>query len=98
MKFSDIGVVLFSVEPFQFVPGCAVDTPHGVIDATSSTLSHELSETITDPEGDAWFNQLFLLEIGDECFAFRDDDNISGEFFSIQPEYSNNAHNCVNGV
>jgi hypothetical protein len=34
-------------------------------------LSHELVETITDPDGDAWYNtlnfSLFNQEIGDEC-------------------------------
>jgi hypothetical protein len=77
VTFSDIGHVLFTVEPFQNVEGCAVrpDTPNGqLIDSTNSTLSHELTETITDPDGDAWFNfTLNVLageEIGDECAFF----------------------------
>ena len=52
--------VLFTVEPYQFVPGCSIpgQTPHGVIDATASTVSHEQMETMMDPDGDAWFNGL----------------------------------------
>lgn len=77
VNFSDIGHVLYSVEPFQKVGGCEVrtGTPNGqLVDSTNSTLSHELMETITDPDGDAWNNfsdnGLFREEIGDECDFF----------------------------
>lgn len=106
VTFSDIGHVIFSVEPYQFVEatpsaaGCYLpgNAPNGVIDATSSTLSHELVESITDPDGDAWFNQLFGIEIGDECFTFRNLVQITATYYDIQSEYSNAAHACVNGV
>lgn len=75
--FSDIGHVLYSVEPYQNVDGCRVrpGTPNGqLIDSTNSTLSHELIETITDPDGDAWFNFTDVVlageEIADECDFF----------------------------
>jgi len=74
VNFKDIGIVLYSVEPFQNVGGCNVrpGTVNGqLIDSTNSTLSHEFIETITDPLGNAWFNVtdggLFGEEIGDEC-------------------------------
>jgi hypothetical protein len=74
VTFSDVGHVLYTVEPFQNVDGCNVrpGTPNGqLIDSTNSTLSHELTETITDPDGDAWFNFTSATfagaEIGDEC-------------------------------
>jgi hypothetical protein len=74
VNFQDVGRVLYSVEPFQNVPGCNVrpGTVNGqLIDSTNSTLSHELIETITDPRGNAWFNftdnGLAGEEIGDEC-------------------------------
>lgn len=74
VTFSDVGHVLYTVEPFQNVPGCQVrpGTPNGqLIDSTNSNLSHELVETITDPDGDAWFNfttnSLAGQEIADEC-------------------------------
>jgi hypothetical protein len=77
VTFKDIGHVLYSVEPFQNVPGCQVrtGTPNGqLIDSTNSTLSHELTETITDPDGSGWFNLtdsgLSGEEIGDECDFF----------------------------
>ena len=105
VDFSDIGHVLFTVEPFQNVPGCAVGKggPNGVlVDSTSSVLSHELIETITDPDGSAWFvtNDLDLrfAEIGDVCqnstFVYPVS-NLPGRNYEIQPEYSNQAHTCV---
>jgi hypothetical protein len=74
VDFSDIGHVLYSVEPFQNVGGCnlAPGSPNGgLVDATANVLSHELFEALTDPDGDAWWNTasnaLFGSEIGDEC-------------------------------
>jgi len=77
MDFKDIGHVLYTVEPFQDVAGCSVrpGTPNGqLVDSTDNTLSHETFETITDPDGTAWFNftavSLAGAEIGDECSFF----------------------------
>ncbi len=77
VDFKDIGHVLYSVEPFQNVGGCSVrpGTPNGqLVDSTNNVLSHELIETITDPDGTAWFNftdvGLVFEEIGDECPFF----------------------------
>lgn len=74
VDFKDIGHVLYSVEPFQDVDGCSSrpGTPNGqLVDSTNDTLSHETFETITDPDGTAWWNSLnnglFGQEIGDEC-------------------------------
>jgi hypothetical protein len=92
--------VLFSVEPYQGTPGCQFpgQTPHGVIDATASTLSHELIETITDPDLDAWFNAFFGYEIADICFAFSSNLNLNGHKYQIQSEYSNRRHSCTNSA
>lgn len=72
--FSDIGHILYSVEPFQDNFGCSSrpGTPNGQLaDSTNNVLSHETFETITDPDGDAWVNILdngiFGEEIADEC-------------------------------
>jgi hypothetical protein len=74
VDFKDIGHVLCSVEPYQNVPGCGVrpGTPNGhLIDSTNNSLSHETTETITDPDGTAWINSTLVVlsgaEIGDEC-------------------------------
>jgi hypothetical protein len=69
--------VLYTVEPFQDVSGCSVrpGTPSGQLaDSTYNSLSHETIETITDPDGTAWFNFTAVVlagaEIGDECSFF----------------------------
>jgi len=113
VDFTDIGHVLYSVEPFQNVPGCAVrpGTPNGqLVDSTNNTLSHEVVETITDPDGDAWFNftdlALAMQEIADECsffvvlpsgMAFFDPtvSVIGSHRYAVQPEYANNEHACA---
>jgi hypothetical protein len=110
-----VGHVLYSVEPFQNVPGCSVKpgTPNGqLVDSTNNTLSHEVIETITDPDGDAWFNftsvPLAGQEIADECsfFVFIPPSSVffdpspitaNGHHYAVQPEYSNLAHACSVG-
>lgn len=98
VDFSSTLHVLFSVEPYQAVDGCQIpgQTPHGVIDATASTLSHELIETITDPDGNAWFNSLFLLEVADICSAFATNQRLNGHNYFLQSEYSNKLQACTN--
>jgi hypothetical protein len=113
VDFTDsVGHVLYSVEPFQNVPGCQVrpGTPNGqLIDSTNDTLSHELIETITDPDGTAWINfsanVLIGEEIADECaFDFFTATNAYGDpfvyrigdkLYATQPEYSNALHGCA---
>lgn len=112
VDFQDIGHVLYSVEPYQNVGGCSVKpgTPNGqLVDSTNNSLSHETIETITDPDGSAWFNNdlvvLFGAEIGDECSFFTIIQNdaffdpttffIGEHLYAIQPEYSNLGHVCA---
>ena len=89
--------VLFTVEPYQAVFGCSIpdQTPNGVIDATASTLSHELMETITDPDGNAWFNGLFGFEGSDICSALGSNEVIGYRQYFVQQEYSNAEHGCT---
>jgi hypothetical protein len=109
VKFSDIGHVLFSVEPYQNVPGCqaAPPNPNGQLaDSTNSVLSHELIETITDPDISAWISDRSLLssgaEIGDLCEPTGNSDGqfldpvltLNGHKYELQLEYSNYYHAC----
>src|SRR5256714_12726182 len=104
VDFTDLGHVLYTVQPFQNVPGCRVKpgTPNGqLVDSTNNTLSHEVIETITDPDGDAWFNfssvPLEGQEIADECsfFVFVPPSTVffdpspvtaNGHRYAVQPE------------
>jgi hypothetical protein len=110
VTFSDIGHVLFTAEPYQNVPGCAMLQPSpngGLVDSTSSVLGHETFETITDPDPPTgWIavnsNGVFGEEIGDLCPGvdltgpfFKDPISvINGKKYEIQPMYSNKYHAC----
>jgi hypothetical protein len=113
--FSDIGEIIYTVEPYELTPGCSVrpNAPNGGFDATYNSLSHEVFESITDPDGTAWWNSLdngiFGEEIGDECsfitFSFPpdvyfdpSDEYLNGRHYAVQPEYSNNGHVCSTGT
>ncbi len=103
--YSDIGHVLYTVEPYQDVQGCQVSnlpSPNGsLVDSTSSTLSHETSETITDPDvavnNIAWYNQQGG-EIGDLCAPAvgvpTGNVTLGADTYEIQMEYDNNIHDC----
>jgi hypothetical protein len=90
--------VLFTVEPFQNVFGCVIpgQAPHGTIDATASSLSHEFFETMMDPDLDAWFNFLTGEEGSDMCATFGSNVHLRRHEYFIQSEYSNRAHACTN--
>ncbi len=112
VDFSDIGHVLYSVEPYQNVPGCndSPQIPNGQLaGSTDDTLSHELFEAITDPDGTAWWNTesspLFGNEIADECIfllftptaVYSDPPtfNIGERKYAVQAEYDNLSHACA---
>jgi hypothetical protein len=107
--FFDLGHVLYTVEPSQVFPtGCQV-APGSVnglmVDSTNNLLSHEMFETITDPDGFSWFNStMFALldqEIGDECEFFvpgffdPSTFRIGAKIYAVQSEYDNTKHACV---
>jgi hypothetical protein len=110
VDFPDIGHVLYTLQPYQDVVGCQVQpgTTNGVlVDTADSTLNHEMFETITDPDGDAWTNTSSAyfgdLEIADECLFFDtqnfDDSEvptflIGAHMYAVQTVYSNEQHAC----
>jgi hypothetical protein len=113
VTFQGLGDVLFSVQPYQNVTGCQVrpGTPNGqLVDSTNDVLSHELIETITDPDVTAWWNgvniTVIFQEIADLCvfftpdLLFTDPPNIiaNGKLYAVQSEYSNRHHACVTSV
>ncbi|HEY9179568.1 MAG TPA: hypothetical protein VIO32_02550 [Candidatus Baltobacteraceae bacterium] len=101
ITFSDIGHVIFSIIPYQHTAGCGDDfsgltLPNAVpIDDTATTLSHEESEAISDPDpGNGYYNNTFGLEIADTCSAYRAKETLNGHTYLIQPEYANSTHGC----
>ena len=111
VTYPDLGHVLFTVEPWQGPTSGCEDSPVGapnsqLIDSTNDTLSHELFELISDPDGNAWWNAsnapLFSNEIGDECLFFGSDGffveptfRVDGHLYRVQSEYSNSKHACA---
>jgi hypothetical protein len=78
VNFQDIGYVMYTVQPFEDVPGCQVQpgTVNGtLVDSADNVLGHETFETITDPDLDAWrvgfgpYTSVYLggVEIADLC-------------------------------
>jgi hypothetical protein len=98
VTYKDIGHVIYSVMPYQDVPGCGdigigpLPNPRP-IDSTANTLSHETSESISDPDPDSGWSGEFG-EIADICEVYFVKENLNGHKYIIQPEYSNAAHGC----
>jgi len=95
VNFSDIGHTLYSVEPYQQISGC--NSPSNKVqDSTGSTLSHELFETITDPDVQsnvAWYNN-YGGEIGDICRSYYGNVTLTSTVYDIQKEYTNVHSAC----
>jgi hypothetical protein len=108
VTFTDIGHVLYSVEPFQGVnpgkPSCAIaaGSPNGqLIDSTSTTLLHEFFEAMSDPDPSSGFTvargpQAFM-EVGDVCDGVLGVTALNGHNYETQLIYSTSAHACTNG-
>lgn len=101
VTFADIGNTYYTVEPFQNVPGCQLPTgtPNGqLIDSTNNVLSHELFETISDPDiftGYRAVNSSFG-EIGDLCVGFFFSPVTLGlHKYALQAEYSDKYEACA---
>ena len=98
VNFNDIGHTIYSFEGYQNISGCQVtgSSPNGVlVDSTASTLSHEETEAITDPDLNAWWNSNTGYEIGDICGGSDGIVSLSGHSYNIQREYSNKYHACT---
>jgi hypothetical protein len=81
--------IYYAVEPFPSCSGCLGGL--SAFDALTTTSSHELCESITDPiPGQAWYDDA-NGEIGDICaWKTRQLSN-----YTIQLEWSNKANSCI---
>ena len=65
--------------------------------ALANVTSHELSEAITDPRLDAWYDSSGA-ENGDKCaWTFTSKESVGGQSWWLQQEWSNNAYNANSG-
>ncbi|HEY7171772.1 MAG TPA: hypothetical protein VH417_13065 [Vicinamibacterales bacterium] len=86
-------------------PGCFPAAPYpndAVVDAAINISAHEILETVTDPQGNAWFFQNSGGEIGDLCawmFGTRAGDGsnviMNGHPYVVQMEWSNAISGCT---
>jgi hypothetical protein len=105
---SGSSVILYANMPYASTVPSACDSgqhPNGNdADATLNVTSHEHNETITDEQGNAWYD-LAGYEDGDKCawiFGAASGPNgaeynqtINGHHYYLQEEYSNHDRNCV---
>ncbi len=99
--------VIYQAMPFQDVfdstdrTGCQFSGgPNGAaIDSTNNVFSHELFETITDPDPNSgWDRNSDGQEIGDICEwtgSYANPLYLHGHAYATQMEYSNAAQDCV---
>jgi hypothetical protein len=102
------GAILYAVIPYNAVPGhCQSDNPRpnsSTADPALSTISHEHSEVVTDPVGDAWIDSSGS-ENGDRCITTFGqaiggagqsawNEEIRGGHYFLQEEWSNDDHGC----
>jgi uncharacterized protein YjbI with pentapeptide repeats len=69
----------------------------GALDGVSITEGHELAESITDPEGNAWHDSGHPTEeIADRCATHADYDiEADAHTFAVQQLWSNQADTCA---
>jgi hypothetical protein len=102
------GLALYAVIPYNAVPPhCSSDNPrpnNSPADPALSSISHEHSEMITDPSGDAWIDSSGN-ENGDRCIdsfgppiggsgASAWNEQINGGHYYLQEEWSNADGGC----
>jgi hypothetical protein len=107
-RYTSDGSVDYALIPYNAVPGhCQSNHPRpngNSADPALSTVSHELSEMITDPDGDAWTDGAGN-ENGDLCITTfskaiggsgsrRYNETIAGGHFYLQDEWSNATERC----
>ncbi|HEX2591611.1 MAG TPA: hypothetical protein VHL34_08955 [Rhizomicrobium sp.] len=99
--------VIYSNEPYGDQTVCFGDgtSPHNFLDAEAATTaaSHEISEAITDPFLNAWYDT-DGNENGDKCAynygknhwnAGKANQKWNGEYFELQMEWNNHTGSCT---
>jgi hypothetical protein len=100
--------VIYTNQPFADLVHCQIGdapSPNGnpAGDATASIVSHETTESITDPMLDAWYTAQGN-EIGDLCAynygaagwdAGNANEMWNGDFYLLQQEFDNHVSGCV---
>lgn len=101
--------ILYASQPYPsgtLVTSCSTPTSPNhdlAADSTINVISHEMMETVTDPNLDAWYD-VIGQEIGDKCnFTFGKqgadggDITMNGHRYLVQEEWSNKGLKCTLG-
>jgi len=64
-------------------------------DQEIALLTHEFTETVTDPFGDGWWDSSTGSEIGDNCNQIAAVVTMNGNKYAVQQEWSNDTASCV---
>jgi hypothetical protein len=101
--------VVYSNQPYGDTSVCQISptppspTGDAVADTAITAASHELTEAITDPELDAWFDTSGY-EIADECaYSYAPltwdggiaNQSWNGHYYLLQTEWDNHSGSCV---
>lgn len=100
--FLDLNSTVVSVaymvlpEPDKARYGCHLSA-RPLFESYTAIASHEIIESITDPDGDAWYDDMTGEEIGDIC-AWQVASAIlsDGQSYLLQKEWSNAQKSCIN--
>jgi hypothetical protein len=105
-SFSAGGTVVYANMPYldtntASIAGCAGGAPDpnsdSAFDDETSAFSHEFNESITDPQGDAWYDQHSGNEVADICNQDFVRDTWGGHPYTVQKEWSVATGSCVAG-
>jgi hypothetical protein len=64
-------------------------------DREVALMTHEFIETVTDPQGNGWWDSTTGSEIGDNCNQIAAVVTMNGNRYAVQQEWSNDTASCV---
>jgi len=94
---SGANAVKYSVQPYPSCSGCQA-SGWSAVQNQERSVTHETREAVTDPQLDAWFDNLFPASEADDKCAFSPAPFIGTGGYSYQYEWSNAVSRCVAGT
>ena len=97
--------VVYTAQPYDYVQGCgfnggvnALPSEADETDSQQSVLTHELFETITDPDvGSGWISNVTGDEAADTCEGVYTTIQMNATMYTVQSLWSDAVHLCTNG-
>ena len=76
---------------------CSLSTAQSQEQRQTQVTSHEIAETITNPDGTGWYNKETGDEIGDICNGRATEITVGANTWTVQKVYSQNESKATNG-